>query len=311
MSTSNLHARPTAERHIGFIGTGLMGCGMARNLIRKGHSVSIYNRTRSKAEEVAQLGGKVVDSPGEAASGADVIVTMLADPKAVMDVLEGDRGILSTVRRGTVLIDSSTVCPPTSLRVMERLKASGAHMLDAPVFGSKNEAEKGELGLIVGGEPAILARVQDVLDCMGRTIYVGPNGMGVYAKLVVNLVIASSLQAFSEGMVLATKAGIDAELMLQLIQSSRARSGIIDMKASQILKRDFSPFFPLRLMAKDMGLVMDSAKSLGIPMPLANALNESYAACMAAGLGNEDFAAMIKFLEKNAGVEVRSSRNGH
>src|SRR6266705_1842801 len=225
-------------RTIGFIGAGLMGRGMARNLIRRGHSVRIYNRTRAKALEVAELGGKVVASPAAAARGADVVVTMLADPAAVLEVVEGDQGLLKTIQRGAVLIDSSTISPPTSLRVMRRLKAHGAHMLDAPVFGSKNEAEKGELGLIVGGEPKVLERVQDVLDCMGRTIYVGANGMGAYAKLVVNLVIASSLQAFNEGMVLATKAGIEPDLMFQIIQSSRARSGIIDMKAPQILKRD-------------------------------------------------------------------------
>jgi len=287
-------------RTIGFIGAGLMGRGMARNLIRRGHSVRIYNRTRAKALEVAELGGKVVASPAAAARGADVVVTMLADPAAVLEVVEGDQGLLKTIQRGAVLIDSSTISPPTSLRVMRRLKAHGAHMLDAPVFGSKNEAEKGELGLIVGGEPKVLERVQDVLDCMGRTIYVGANGMGAYAKLVVNLVIASSLQAFNEGMVLATKAGIEPDLMFQIIQSSRARSGIIDMKAPQILKRDFSSFFPLRLMAKDMGLVLDTARVLKVAMPFARALKDIYSECLTEGLAEEDFAATIKWMEKNA-----------
>jgi len=174
---------------IGFIGTGLMGAGMARSLIRKGHRLRIYNRTRAKAEEVAKLGGLVVDSPAEAARGADVIVTMLADPAALLGVVEGAEGILAMVSPGAVLIDSSTVSPPASLRVLELLKAKGAAMLDAPVFGSKNEAETGALGFIVGGERAVLERVQSVLDDMGRTIYVGANGMGAYAKLVVNLVI--------------------------------------------------------------------------------------------------------------------------
>jgi 3-hydroxyisobutyrate dehydrogenase/2-hydroxy-3-oxopropionate reductase len=294
------------KKTIGFIGTGLMGRGMARCLIRNGHSVRIYNRTRSKAEEVAQLGGEVASSPAEAAEGAEVIVTMLADPAAILGVVEGKKGILATINRDAVLIDSSTISPPTTLQILQKLKAKNADMLDAPVFGSKNEAEKGELGLIVGGEAGVLARVQDVMDCMGKTIYVGGNGMGAYAKLVVNLVIASTLQAFNEGMMLATKAGIDPDLMLQIIQSSRARSGIIEMKAPQLLKRDFTPFFPLRLMAKDVGLVMDSARALDVPMPLTSALNEVYKCCMAQGLAEEDFVAAIKFLEKQTNVEIKS-----
>lgn len=291
---------------IGFIGTGLMGAGMARNLIRKGHNVKIYNRTRAKAEAVASIGGRVVDSPAEATEGSEVIVTMLADPTAVLEVIEGPNGVLTSLQCGAILIDSSTVSPPTSLRVLESLKSRGAHMLDAPVFGSKNEAERGELGLIVGGEREIVDRVQDVLDCLGKTIYVGGNGMGAYTKLVVNLVVASTLEAFNEGMVLATKAGIDPDLMFKVIQSSRARSGIIDMKAPNILKRDFTPFFPLKLMGKDMNLALETAKILGVNMPVVQALTGVYNDCMRDGLAEEDFAATIKALEKQSGIVVKS-----
>jgi 3-hydroxyisobutyrate dehydrogenase-like beta-hydroxyacid dehydrogenase len=292
------------KKTIGFIGAGLMGRGMARSLLRKGHHVRIYNRTRQKTNTVAELGGEVCDSPAAAAQGATVVLTMLADPKALRQVLEGDEGVLAGIARGAVLIDSSTISPPTTLAMKQQLNARGADMIDAPVFGSKNEAEKGELGFIVGGRPEVLARVQPVLDCMGRTIYVGDNGMGAYAKLVVNLVIASTLQAFNEGMVLATKAGIDPGLMLQILQSSRARSAIIEMKAPQILKRDFSAFFPLRLMAKDVGLIRETAEVLKVPMPFVRALESVYGDGVAAGLGEEDFAATIKLLEKQTGVEV-------
>lgn len=295
------------SKKIAFIGVGLMGRGMARNLIRKGHAVRVYNRTRSKAEEVAQIGGQVANSPAEAVQDAEVIVTMLADPAAVMEVVEGRDGILTSLQRGAVLIDSSTVSPPTTLRVMELLEAKDASMLDAPVFGSKNEAENGDLGFIVGGARETLARVQDVLDCMGRTIHVGANGMGAYAKLVVNLIVAATLEAFNEGMVLATRAGLDPEVMSQIILSSRARSGIIEMKAPQILKRDFTPFFPLQLMAKDMRLVNESAEALNVQLPFAAALQKIFTACVAQGLADDDFAATIKHLEKQAGVEVRSA----
>jgi 3-hydroxyisobutyrate dehydrogenase-like beta-hydroxyacid dehydrogenase len=295
------------NKKIGFIGTGLMGSGMARSLIRKGHSVRIYNRTRAKAEEVANLGGEVAATPAEAARDADVVVTMLADPAALLGVMEGPDGVLSTIKRGAVLIDSSTVSPPTTLRVLELLKTKGADMLDAPVFGSKNEAEKGELGFIVGGEKEVLARVQDVLDCMGRTNHIGGNGLGAHAKLVVNLVIAGTLQAFNESMVLATKAGLDPDAMLKIILSSRARSGIIEMKAPQVLKRDFSPFFPLQLMAKDMRLVLEAAASLGVKLPFATSLSGIYESCLSDGLGPEDFCATIKPLEKQAALEVKGA----
>jgi 3-hydroxyisobutyrate dehydrogenase-like beta-hydroxyacid dehydrogenase len=234
-------------------------------------------------------------------------VTMLADPAALLGVMEGPDGVLATIAPGTVLIDSSTVSPPTTQRVLELLKTKGADMLDAPVFGSKNEAEKGELGFIVGGDAAVLERVRDVLEAMGRVNHLGGNGLGAHAKLVVNLVIAGTLQAFNEAMVLATKGGLDAESVLKIILSSRARSGIIEMKAPQVMKRDFSPFFPLQLMAKDMRLVLESAASLGVELPFATALSAGYERCLAAGLGGEDFAATIKPLEQQAAVEVKAT----
>lgn len=294
-------------RNIGFLGTGIMGSGMVRNLIEKGHTVTVYNRTRAKAEAAALPGGRVAATPAEAVREAEVVITMLADPAAVLGVIEGEHGVLSAIRPGAVLIDSSTISPPASQRIREQVEARGARMLDAPVFGSRNEARRGELGLVVGGEPEVLAQVQDVLDSLGRTLHVGGPGLGVQAKLVVNLVIAASLHAFNEGMVLATKAGINPDTMLQIIQSSRGRSGIIDMKAPQILKRDFTPFFPLKLMAKDIGLVLDAARSLQVPAPLATALHDIYAASLAAGLADEDFTATVRLLEGAAGVEVKSA----
>jgi len=206
-----------------------------------------------------------------------------------------------------VLVDCSTISPPASARVRALVEARGAHMLDAPVFGSRNEARSGGLGFIVGGDPAVLARVQDVLAMLGRTRLVGGPGCGVQAKLVGNLVIAASLHAYNEGLVLAAKAGIAAETMTDIILSSRARSGIIEMKAPPVLRGDFAPFFPLRLMAKDLGLVLDSARSLGAPAPLAEALHAIYAASLAAGLGDQDFAATIRPLEQAAGVAARAA----
>jgi 3-hydroxyisobutyrate dehydrogenase/2-hydroxy-3-oxopropionate reductase len=296
------------SRSVGFIGTGLMGRGMARNLIRKGYSVKIWNRTQAKAQEVAELGGVVAKTPADAASGAEVVVMMLADPTAVLEVVEGPNGILTTIPRGAVVIDSSTISPLTTRRVAEALRGRGADLLDAPVFGSKNDSEKGELGFILGGDKAVLEKIQDVLQCMGKIFHVGPSGMGTFAKLVVNHIICVTLEAMNEGMMLATKAGLDPDVMMNIIQSSRARSGIIEMKGPQVLKGDFAPFFALRLMNKDMGLVLDAAHSLNVPMPLAAIVKEIYSTCMAEGWGEEDFCATIKWLEKSTKIEVRSQK---
>jgi len=293
-------------RTIGFVGTGLMGRGMARSLIRKGHALRIYNRTRAKAEEVAQLGGTVASTPAEAARGADVVVTMLADPQAVADCFEGDDGLLSTLQKGAVVIDSSTVSPPTTKKMADRVRARGGHLLDAPVFGSKNEAETGALGFIVGGDRAVFDSVQDVFACLGKSTYMGPTGMGATAKLVVNLVIASELEAFHEGMVMATKAGLDPDQMYSVLMNSRARAGIFEMKGPNILKRDFSTFFPLRLMDKDMRLALETAESLRLSMPVVRAVKDVLGACVAAGQAEEDFSSAIKHLEREGGVEVSS-----
>jgi len=293
-------------RTIGFVGTGLMGRGMARSLIRKGHALRVYNRTRAKAEEVAQLGAQVAASPAEAARDADVVISMLADPKAVADCFEGPHGILGALKKGAVVIDSSTVSPPTTQKMAEQVRARGGQMLDAPVFGSKNEAENGALGFIVGGDRAVFDSVQDVLSCLGKSTYMGPSGMGATAKLVVNLVIAGELQAFHEGMVMATKAGLDPDLMYGVLMNSRAKAGIFEMKGPNILKRDFSTFFPLRLMDKDMRLALETAESLRLSMPLVQAVKEVLGACVTAGQAEEDFSSAIKHLERAGGVEVAS-----
>ncbi|MBI3857391.1 MAG: NAD(P)-dependent oxidoreductase [Planctomycetes bacterium] len=294
------------DRRIGFVGTGLMGRGMARSLIRKGHALQVYNRTRAKAEDVVQLGGKVAATPAEAARGADIVVTMLSDPQAVAECFEGPQGLLSTLQKGAVVIDSSTVSPPSTQKMAEGVRAKGGHLLDAPVFGSKNEAESGNLGFIVGGDRAVFDSVQDVFSCMGKTTYMGPTGMGATAKLVVNLVIASELEAFHEGMVLATKAGLDPDQMYAVLMNSRARAGIYEMKGPPILKRDFSVFFPLRLMDKDMRLALETADALRVSMPAVRAVKDVLGACIKAGQAEEDVSAAIKHLERAGGVEVAS-----
>lgn len=292
---------------IGFVGTGIMGAGMAGCLIRNGYQVNLYNRTRSKAEKVAEAGGRVFSSPAEAASDADVVITMLSDPDALFETMQGDDGILTSIRPGTVLIDCSTVSPTATRQVHQMLQAKAAEMLDAPVFGSRNEAEKGKLGFLVGGCEQVLSRVEPVLSCMGQVNHIGGNGLGTSAKLVLNLIMAGTLQVFNEGMILASKSGLNPDAMLELILSSRARSGIIEMKAPQVLNRNFSPFFPLHLMAKDIRLVDEFASDFGMKLPVAGVLKQVYEHCLDAGWGAEDFCASIQALEAQADLQVRGA----
>jgi 3-hydroxyisobutyrate dehydrogenase-like beta-hydroxyacid dehydrogenase len=297
------------KQRIAVLGIGLMGRGMARRLVGAGHDVRVWNRTRAKAEDVAGAGATLAATPAEAAAGANAVVLMLADPAAVRDVAEGPEGFLSALDPGAVVIDSSTVSLESTVWLAEHARGRDAALLDAPVFGSKDAAEKGELGFMVGGDAAVIERALPLLERMGtRIFHVGPTGSGTLCKLVFNLVVATTLEAWNEGMVLAAKAGLDLDRVLEVILGGRARAGIIEMKSGPVLRRDFTPFFPVRLMAKDLGLALDAGKALGVPMPAVAATLETLASAARSGDPEEDFSAGIKVLERQAGVVVASRR---
>lgn len=297
----------TKPGKVGFVGTGIMGRGMVRNLIKAGYAVQVYNRTRTKAEEAVEGKGAVVATPAEAAGGADVVFTMLADPEAVTACYEGAGGLLSGLSGSPIVIDSSTISKPATLRIARQVEARGGRFLDAPVTGSKNEADTGKLRFLVGGAAETLEAARPVLECLGTWIHMGSTGMGITAKLVNNLVVASSLQAFNEGMTLAVSAGLDPDTMYSLLMSNpRARIGMAELKGPTILKGDFTPHFLLRLMRKDVRLALETAEELGFTLPVAAATKGVFDACMDAGHGGEDFSAIIKHLETKAGVAVRS-----
>jgi 3-hydroxyisobutyrate dehydrogenase-like beta-hydroxyacid dehydrogenase len=292
---------------IGFIGLGIMGQPMALNLAQAGYKLAVYNRTRSKSEPLERAGARVVSSPAEAAREADVIITIVSDSAAVEEVVTGKGGVLETIRSGAVLIDSSTISPVVSRRLACRLAGKGAHMLDAPVTGSKHGAEKGELTFMIGGEREALDRVLEVLKVLGKKhIYCGENGQGLAAKLAMNAILATTIAIFSEGFVAATKAGVNPQVLLEIMQSSLARSAIVDFKAPFVFRGDFTPYFPLKLMHKDLELAMEAAYAQNYPMPVTAAVKEVYGAARAQGKGDLDYAAVITFFEEMAGVKVRA-----
>ena len=280
---------------IGFIGTGLMGAGMARSLARKGRHVTAYNRTRSKVEALKADGIRAAPTPEAAADGADAMVCMLPHAGTLSRLL--DEGLAGALRPGTYVIDCSTAAPADSRAVAGRLRQAGVTMLDAPVFGSKDSAEAGELTFVVGGERAAFEVCTPLFGEMGRrTFYVGGNGHGCYAKLGFNLVIAGTTQAFAEALVLTQSAGLDPKLMVDIILAGRARSGIIEMKAPPMLEGDFTPFFALKHMRKDLDLMLRASHELEVDLPVARAMAVVYAQAEGRGLGELDFSAIIQVL---------------
>jgi len=280
---------------------------MALNLLKAGHKLTVYNRTGSKAELLKQAGALVASTPAETANDADFVILIVTDSAAVEEVVLGKDGILGTVASGTIVIDSSTISPVVSRKMACHVAGRGASWLDAAVTGSKHGAEKGELTFMVGGDRGVFERALPILQVLGKKhIYCGLNGLGLSAKLAQNTIQATMLEVFSEGLVLAAKAGVPPETMLEILQSSLARAALTDFKAPFILKGDFTPYFPLKLMHKDLELAMEAGFALNVPMPTLAAVKEVYSAAKAQGKGDLDYAAIITFLEELAGVKVRS-----
>ena len=284
---------------VGLIGLGLMGLPMGRNFLKAGFPLTVWNRTREKAEQLSTDGAQVANSPREVAAESDVTFTIVSDPPALEQVLWGEQGVLAGLRKGSVLIDSSTVSPALARRISAACDERGVDFLDAPVTGGTWGAEKGELVFMVGGKKEVLARVEPVLQAVGKRFFLlGPNGSGQTVKLAMNLILALEVQALAEGLELVTRAGVAGERLIEVLQSSMGRAPLLDVKAPVMLKRDFTPSFPLRLMLKDIGLAMDLAKENGVHLPAGTAAHEAYSAVKAAAKADVDYAAIATYWQK-------------
>ena len=293
--------------NIGFIGLGIMGQPMSLNLLKAGHRLTVYNRTAGKAEPMKAVGAQVAPTPAAAAKGAEFVIIIVTDSAAVEEVVLGKDGILGTIAPGATVIDSSTISPAVSRKMACHVAGKGAGWLDAAVTGSKHGAEKGELTFMVGGDRQIFERALPVLQVMGKKhIYCGQNGLGLSAKLAQNTIQATMVEVFCEGFVLAVKAGVRPETMMEIIQSSMARATLTDFKAPFIFKGDFTPYFPLKLMHKDLELAAEAGYAQGVPMPVLAAVKEVYMTAKAQGKGEQDYAAIVTVLEEFAGVKVRT-----
>jgi 3-hydroxyisobutyrate dehydrogenase-like beta-hydroxyacid dehydrogenase len=287
---------------VAFLGLGIMGRSMAANLVRAGHEVTVWNRTPGAEVQ----GARSASSPAEAARGAEVVWMCVSDTKAVESLLFGPQGVEESLAEGMIIVDSSTISPSATRQFAERVRARGVQYVDAPVTGSKVGAENGTLIFIVGGDEAVIENLKPLLAAMGKSFFrMGDTSKGQAAKLVMNLQIALIYEGFAEALTLAAKLGVSAETLLPLIQASMVRSGVVDYKAPFVLKHDFSPNFPLRLMHKDIRLTLEAAKEVRVKLPALETVEEIYEVASEDGFGDLDYAATLALLEKWAGVEVK------
>jgi 3-hydroxyisobutyrate dehydrogenase-like beta-hydroxyacid dehydrogenase len=287
---------------VAFLGLGIMGRPMAANLVKAGHEVTTWNRTPGKDVE----GARSASSPAEAARGVEVVWMCVSDTQAVENVLFGPQGVAEALAEGMTIVDSSTISPSATLKFADRVRASGVQYVDAPMTGSKVGAESGTLIFFVGGEDAAIEKIKPLFAAMGKKFCrVGETSKGHAAKLAMNLQIALIYEGFAEGLTLAAKLGVDASTMVSLIEASMVRSGVVDYKAPFVLRRDFSPNFPLRLMHKDIRLALSAAKEARVKLPALETVEEIYELATEEGHQNLDYAATLTLLEKWAGVEVK------
>jgi 3-hydroxyisobutyrate dehydrogenase-like beta-hydroxyacid dehydrogenase len=293
---------------LGFLGLGIMGYPMARNLLRAGHQVALWSNTGEKARRLAEEEkGLFCETPRKVAEHADCIFLCVGTTKMSREVILGKDGIVEGARPGTVVADASTISPSESRAIGGSLKAKGVDFLDAPCTGSTPGAHGGTLTFMVGGDQAVFDKVKPYFEPMGKRLYFcGGPGMGLQAKLSQNLILSNILMAFNEGMVLATKGGVEPKLMLDILENSAAKSGLISFKAPYVFRRDFQPNFSVKWMDKDIGLMLEAGQELGVPLLLTGLTRQLFQMAIAAGHGDEDICSTIKVLEDIVGVIVQS-----
>jgi 3-hydroxyisobutyrate dehydrogenase-like beta-hydroxyacid dehydrogenase len=291
---------------VAFLGLGIMGHAMATNLVKAGHEVTVWNRSPGKMVE----GAGIAPTPTAAAQGAEVVWMCVSDTAAVEKILFGPDGVEQSLAKGgspnMIVADSSTISPSATVKFAERLRAKGVDYVDAPMTGSKIGAANGTLIFMVGGDDAVIQRLNPLFAAMGKKIFrMGETGKGQATKLAMNLQIALIFEGFAEALTLATKLGVDPKQLVSLIEATMVRSGVVEYKAPFVLQRDFTPNFPLRLMHKDILLALETAKEARVKLPALETVEEIYELATEEGQQDLDYAATLTLLEKWAGVLVK------
>ncbi len=290
--------------NVGFIGLGAMGGRMAKRLLDAGHQVVGYNRTRPKCQWLMDAGMMWADSPRKVAEASDTIFSMVTNTSALRSISEGTDGILAGLHAPKVYIDMSTVSPAASRDLAQKVAATGAVMLDAPVSGSVSTLEEGKLSIMVGGDPSALERVRPILQAIGpKVTHVGVNGLAVTMKIATNLSLAVQMLALSEGVLLAEKGGIRREVALEVLTNSAIASPMVKYRGPFILKMPDEAWFNVNMMQKDMNLALELGRQLDVPLPTTAIANEFLTAARGLGLQELDFAVMFDVLARLAGVK--------
>lgn len=294
------------KQKIGFIGLGIMGAPMARNLLKAGYPLVVYDIVPEKVDEAVKAGAEAGSSSKDVAAKSEIVITMLPNSPEVKEVVLGPDGVLEGAKSGMILIDMSSIAPLASQEVAAKAKEQGVAMLDAPVSGGEPKAIEGTLAIMVGGPAETFKKVKGILAIMGASVTrVGEIGSGNTTKLANQIIVALNIAAMSEAMVLATKAGVDPEQVFQAIRGGLAGSTVLDAKMPLALQGNFKPGFRIELHIKDLANALDTAHEIGVPVPLSSMVMEAMQALRVDGKAGDDHGGLIQFYEKLAQVEVR------
>jgi 2-hydroxy-3-oxopropionate reductase len=292
-------------KEISFIGLGVMGKPMAKNLLKAGYTLVVYDIVRDKVDELVRLGGKAAETCKDAASRGDVVILMLPDSSDVEAAMLGEDGVLEGARPGSVVVDMSSIAPFVEIGLEKKARSKNVRMLDAPVSGGEPGAIQGSLSIMVGGDEKTFREVEPILQVMGKSVVrVGDIGAGQFTKLINQVLVGIHLQAMSEALVFAEKAGLDIQRVYDAIKGGLAGSKVLDAKVPLVLKRDFKPGFRIKLQIKDLKNAIETGRELGVPLPAASLSYSFFVACDTAGKGGLDHCALITVTEELAKTKV-------
>jgi 2-hydroxy-3-oxopropionate reductase len=294
---------------VGFIGLGVMGAPMARNLVEAGHPLVVHSRSRAPVDALAEAGAEAATTPREVAERADVVITMLPDSPAVEDVVLGSDGVLAGASGGDLLIDMSTIHPTVSVAIAEAARERGVAVLDAPVSGGDVGAREGTLSIMVGGEQSDVERARPLFEVLGKTIvHVGEHGAGQVVKACNQVVVAVTIAAVSEALVLGSKAGVEPERILDVLGGGLAANRVMEMRRRNFLEHDFAPGFRIDLHHKDLDIALESGSEYGVPLPVTGLVQQGFRALRAKGHGGDDHSGLLALVEELADHRIGSTR---
>lgn len=289
---------------VAFVGMGTMGVPMALNLLKAGHAVTVHNRTRDRELPVAAAGAQRAESPQAAAASAEVIITCVSDTPDVEAVILGEQGIIQGARAGAIVVDMSTISPTATQKMAAALSAKEIHMVDAPVSGGTEGAQKGTLSIMVGGDSPIVEKVRPVLEAMGKTItHIGPIGSGQITKAINQIIVAGTYWSIAEGMALGMKAGLNMDHVVQAVGSGAAGSWGLTNRSGNMIANEYPLGFRVRLHQKDLNIALNAARELGVTLPMAAYVEQIETGLMAQGYGDEDLSAIARSVRQQSGIE--------